>query len=157
MAKDAAADWVVFALAGQEYAVPVGAVVRVLAAAEVRPLPGAPDIVLGLLDLHGAVLPVVDLGQRLGRPPRAIGVDDQFLVVRTARRTLVLVVDLALGVVRLPIVDVSAALADAGRTFTGLVRLDGGLALVHDIEQFLGAQESHTLAQAEARLLEAAA
>ncbi len=152
MAKDTAAGWVVFALAGQDYAISVDAVERVLAAAEVRPLPGAPAIVLGLLDLHGEVLPVLDLQQRLGRPPRTLDVDDQFLVVRTPWRRLVLVIDEARGVVVLPAAE-AGVLAAAGATFGGLVRLDGGLVLVHDIEQFLDVRESHRLELA----LEAAA
>ncbi|MES2187543.1 MAG: chemotaxis protein CheW [Pseudomonadota bacterium] len=148
---DAAIGLVVFGMAGQGYAVRVGDVVRVLAAAELTPLPGAPPIVLGILDLHGEILPVLDLRQRLGHAARALGLDDSFLVVRTARRTVALVVDDIRSVVAASALQSSAALDPAGAghdLFTGVVRLDDGLVLIHDIEKFLRAHESAALEEA---------
>ena len=58
---------VVFGLGGQR---PAGVVERVVQAVEITPLPGAPDGMLGVIDVAGRVLPVFDLRQRLELPPR---------------------------------------------------------------------------------------
>ncbi len=75
----------------------------------------------------------------LRQPPRKVGVDDQFLVLSTARRPVVLVVDQTHGVIErapqavanLPPFGPSAA------PFASAVRCEDGLVLLHDAERFL--------------------
>lgn len=59
---------VVFAVGKQEYAVPIGTVREILAWMAPTPVPEAPPIVEGVVELRGEILPVVDLGKRFGRP-----------------------------------------------------------------------------------------
>ncbi len=124
-----------FTLDGQDFAVPLAQVLRVLPAAEVTPLPELPAPACGVIDLAGELLAVVDIRQ----PPRKVGVDDQFLVLSTARRPVVLVVDQTHGVIErapqavanLPPFGPSAA------PFASAVRCEDGLVLLHDAERFL--------------------
>ena len=60
--------WVGFRLAGQSYALDIRKVQEVLVAAEVEPVPGAPHAVLGVINLRGRIVTVVDLGLCLGFP-----------------------------------------------------------------------------------------
>lgn len=62
--------WVCFVLAGQPYALPIESVHEVLAEAEIEPVPGAAEQVMGLINRRGAVLTVVDLRRQLGLPGR---------------------------------------------------------------------------------------
>ena len=55
-------------LGEHQYGLPLASVERVLPMAAVLPLPGAGDSLLGMLNLHGNVLPVVDPHPRLGLP-----------------------------------------------------------------------------------------
>jgi len=64
------ARFVVCALAGQEYAIPADNVVEVFRFAAVMPLPDSPPWVLGVIDVRGRVVPVVDGRRRLGLPER---------------------------------------------------------------------------------------
>jgi len=89
---------VVFRLAEQQYALPLSAVERVLPMVAVSPLPQAPAIALGVINLHGQVVPVLDMRRCFGFPPRDYGLTAHLLVVRTTRRTLALPVDEVLGV-----------------------------------------------------------
>ncbi len=75
---------------GQTYALHLEAVDRIVRAVEVTPLPGAPVIVLGAIDVEGRVLPVLNLRRRLRLPEREIGPADQFLIARTERRAVAL-------------------------------------------------------------------
>src|SRR6266853_41985 len=79
---------VVFRLDEERYALRLDVVERIVQAAEVTPLPNAPTIVLGLIDLEGRVLPVLNVRRRFRLPEREIGPADQFLIARTERRTV---------------------------------------------------------------------
>ena len=64
------AQFVVCGLAGQEYAIPAESVREVFRFAAVMPLPDSPPWVLGVIDVRGRVVPVVDGRRRLGLPER---------------------------------------------------------------------------------------
>jgi len=63
------------------YALPLAAVLRVLPAARLSALPGSPDYVAGLLDLHGDPVPVIDLSRLAGSPAEAVRYDTRILLV----------------------------------------------------------------------------
>jgi chemotaxis-related protein WspB len=71
----------VFHIGRERYALPLTAVQRVLPVARLKALPGAPDYVPGLLDLHGEAVPVVDLSRLAGTPPSAVRYDTRILLV----------------------------------------------------------------------------
>ncbi len=65
----------------ESYALPIGNVREIAVAGEIAPLPGAPACVLGVLNLHGQVLPVIELSGLLGvahtdRPMRIVIAED---------------------------------------------------------------------------------
>lgn len=73
-----------FALGSERYAVRIDAVREILEVARMTPLPLMPGFVLGVMNLRGAVVPVVDLGARLGLP-----------AANVSRRSCVVIVDIA--------------------------------------------------------------
>lgn len=129
---------------------PLDAAVKVIPACEAIPLPGAPDMVVGAINLRGEVIAVLDLRRRLRLVPRDVGVDDHLLVVRSAGRTLALVVDEAEGVFEFPGDEFvqGDAIAEGWRPVPGVVRLSDGLLLIQDPERFLDASEGARLEQA---------
>lgn len=62
--------WVCFVVAGQNYGLPILKVMEVLRVVAVEPIPGAPSEVVGVINLRGQVLTVIDLRQRLGMSGR---------------------------------------------------------------------------------------
>lgn len=72
---------VVFTLDGQSFALDLGAVRRVVRAIEVTPLPNAPDIILGVINIRGELVSVIDLRHRFHMPTREIRPSDQFILV----------------------------------------------------------------------------
>src|SRR5450759_3745854 len=90
---------VLFHLDEQRYALHLPAVERVVRAVEVTPLPKAPEIVLGVINAHGQVIPVVDVRKRFRLPEREMELDDHIMIARTPKRLLALPVDLVEGVV----------------------------------------------------------
>jgi len=77
-----------FRLGRQLYALPLDHVERALRMVVVIPVPEAPTWVLGVIDLHGRVVPVVDLRQRFGQPPKEPDLDDRLLVVQVSKQTV---------------------------------------------------------------------
>lgn len=140
----------VFRLDEQRYALPLTAVARIVQAAEVTLLPKAPSIVLGAIDVEGCILPVLNVRQRLRLPERGISTSDHFLIARTARRTVVLVIDEAQDVIECsPTEFVGAAQIVPGlEQIRGVVKLSDGLVLIHDLEEFLSLNEERALDEA---------
>nr|MBI3611956.1 purine-binding chemotaxis protein CheW [Nitrospirota bacterium] len=145
---------VVFAIEGQRYALHLHTVERVFLMAEVAPLPKAPAIALGVISLHGTIIPVLDIHRRFGFPPRDYGPAVHLLVARTSRRTLALPVDEVLGVREVAVeaaVSTDAVLPGIGHV-AGIVALADGLLFIQDLEIFLSLEEEQRLSEAlEAR------
>src|SRR5271157_2301250 len=76
---------VVFTLDGLFYAVSLSVVSRVIRAVEITPLPKAPSIVLGVINLGGRIIPVVNIRKRFRLPERELELTDQLIVARASR------------------------------------------------------------------------
>ena len=141
---------VVFSLDEGRYGLDLEATERVLPALEVTPLPRAPAIVLGVINLHGRIIPVVDVRRRFGLPERSLSPQDRFVVTRAGGRTLALVVDAVAGVSHLQPADVVSAESVLGRLphVAGVARLPDGLVLLHDLATFLALDEALALERA---------
>jgi purine-binding chemotaxis protein CheW len=144
------ARWVVFCLDKGRYALPLAAVDRIVRAVHVTPMPRAPGIVLGAIDVQGRVLPVFNIRRRFGLPERTIDPADHFLIAHTARRTVVLVIDAAQGVIEhgATAVTEAANIAPDLEHIRGVIQLDDGLVLIHDLEHFLSPDEARDLDEA---------
>jgi purine-binding chemotaxis protein CheW len=90
---DTSASAILLRLDDGEYALPLGCVVEVVRMAALAPVPDAPGFVLGLLDLRGRVVPVVDLRRRLGLPAVEPGLSTTICVVEAGGRGFGLVAD----------------------------------------------------------------
>src|SRR5581483_10849013 len=93
-------DVLVVEVAGQRHAIPAADVEEILPAATVLPIPGAPAVIAGVLDVRGRCLPVVDGRAALGLASKPAEPTDHFVVVRTGRRVVALHVDRATGLAR---------------------------------------------------------
>lgn len=137
----------VFSIEGQQYALHVSVVQRVLPMVAVSPLPRAPEVALGVFNLEGEVIPVVDIRRRFGLPLRDYGPSARLLVVRTRRRTLALPADEALGVREVSAAAVTPSEAVMPRTqyVAGIVAVAGGLLFIQDLDAFLSLDEEQRL------------
>lgn len=144
------AQLVVFRLDERRYALPLTVVERVVRAVEVTPLPKAPAIVLGAINVQGRVLPVLNVRRRFLMPDREISPADWFLIAHTVRHSVALVVDESEGVLERPQADIVAStrIVQGLEHFPGVVRLDDELVLIHDLERFLSLNEARALDEA---------
>ena len=116
---------------------------------QVTPLPRAPAIVLGVVNVGGRVIPVLNLRRRFRLPERDFAFTDQLVIARTARRPVALVADEVAGVLEYSALQiVEARDIVPGVEYTeGVVKLADGLILIHDLDSFLSLEEEAALEQ----------
>lgn len=140
-------NFVVFLLDEKRYALYLSAVERVVHAVYITPLAKAPAIVLGIVSLHGRIVPVFDMRRRFQLPEREASLADQIIFARTGRRTVALWVDRVTGVIECDASDVTHAgsILPAMPYVRGVIQRDDGLVLVHDLDVFLSLDEEQAL------------
>lgn len=147
-AVSATVSLVGFVLGRDRYAVETARVIRVLRTVALAPLPGSPAIVAGVCDLHGELIPVMDVRRRFGLPPRPVALTDQLLVLRSRGRTLAFAVDAVEPAFVVAGSEITAAesLVAGLEHIRGIVRLpESGLVLVQDVDRFLSLEEAQAL------------
>lgn len=138
---------VVFSLDERVYALRLSTVSRIVPAVYIAPLPGAPEVILGVIDVGGEMAAVFDLRKRFQLPPKPLVPEDRIILARTARRPVALVVDAVHGVAEPAEQDVVAAkeIIPGLPYVEGVVTLPGGLAVIHHLDAFLGFEEAREL------------
>lgn len=132
----------VFHIGPDRYGLPLASIVRVLPLLQLKQLPLTPDYVAGLMDLHGAHVPVIDLSRLAGLAPTASQFDTRivvadYLLQDGSRRALGLLASRVRGIEELD----EGKLADSGvltAPFLGQVAsgADGTLQLM-ELQQLL--------------------
>ncbi len=141
---------VIFTLDTQRFALHLPAVVRVLPAMEITPLPNAPFAVAGLINLERTLLPVFNTRRRFGFSERDLDPGDSFIVAKTRNRTILLVVDDVAGVFDYPEARIvpQDTIPGINGPISGVVILDDGLVYIHDLDSFLSSEEEIHLDEA---------
>lgn len=92
---------VVFELCGERYAVESAVVREIRRLSGVTSLPGVPAFVMGIMNVRGEILSVVDLGMLLGLPPISFDDAARVVVLSGAGMTFGVAVHALRGTVRL--------------------------------------------------------
>lgn len=138
---------VVFTLDEPRCALHLSAVERVVRAVEVTPLPKAPEIVLGVINAQGQIIPVVDVRKRFRLPAREMSTDDRFIIARTSKRLVALAVDSVVGMRELAncdVVDAEQSLPFA-EYIQGAAKVADNIVLIYDLDKFLSLDEERML------------
>lgn len=137
---------VVFTLDEQRYGLRLSDVKRVVRAVEVTSLPSAPEIVLGVINVAGRVVPAVNIRKRFRLPEKEMDLDDR-LVIAAGKRTVALLVDSVPELVEVPAADVVRASNILPRMdyVQGVAKLEDGMILIHDLDKLLSLEEERAL------------
>ena len=92
-------DLACFETRGRVYGIDVLQIREIVRSRGMTPLPGAPGLIEGVIDLRGVVIPVVDLGRVLCAEPTASGADHRIAVLEVGDMVLGLRVDAAVDVI----------------------------------------------------------
>ena len=145
-----AREVLVFEVGSQRYALPTADVCELVRAVAITPVPGAPGVIEGVVDVRGRVLPVLDVRARFRLPAKALDPSDHFIVASAGPRGVILRVDRATHLALLDEASVQPpqTLGPGAAYVAGVARLEDGLVLIHDLTTFLSSAEADSLDEA---------
>lgn len=129
-----------FVCRAHRFALPLACVRRVIPSAQPAPLPGAPPIVCGMLNIAGEPLAILDFAHRLGEADGTVHASQRILLIDLGNDFAVgLLVDAALGVSARDGADLRAVPEQVSQPgiVSSIVRLDDGVCLIVDPGRFL--------------------
>lgn len=141
---------VVFTLDTQKFALYLSSVERVIPVVEITQLPKAPDIVTGIINVQGHIIPVVNIRKRFQLPMKETDLTDKLVISQTTRRTAAIIVDAVYGVIEYPEQKIitSENVLPGMEYIDGVVKSDDGMILIHDLDKFLSLDEEEALNKA---------
>jgi purine-binding chemotaxis protein CheW len=134
-------SFLLFSVGDVRYALDVAVVERIVFAAETTPLADAPETVLGLINIAGEIMPVINVRRRLGFPPRDMELENRFIVTRATGAPLALLVEAVEGVVKLPAQSISIGNRETPWTTAAAVGDGGGVVLIESLEALVSADD----------------
>jgi purine-binding chemotaxis protein CheW len=134
-----------FRLGGEEYGVDIMIVQEIILLGRITQVPEVPDHVLGVINLRGTVIPIINLRSRFGMPEQSTTDETRIVVINIAGRTVGMVVDGVNEVLRLSRDDISTtpqSLNEGGREYVqGLARLEDRLLILLDMSRLLQSRD----------------
>lgn len=139
-----------FNLEEQQLALHLAVVDRIVRMVEITPLPQSPDKVLGIINVHGKIIPVIDIRKIFGLTVRQIDLNDQLIIARTAKRKIALIVDLVKGLMQCSDNEVVEGnqIYPGVQYISGVAKTANGLLLINNIDEFLSLEDEEGLDEA---------
>jgi len=132
---------VTFRLADQTYGINVLQVQEVLRVSEISPVPGAPEYVLGIINLRGTVVTVIDARTRFGLPMVELTEANRIIIIESEEQIAGILVDSVAEVAELGVSEISPAPSVGNgrnsRYIEGVATRDGDLLVVVDLNKLL--------------------
>jgi len=132
-------QFVIFELAGQDYAIDIALVNEITEIKEITKMPKVETYIEGILNLRGNVIPVVNLKKILNITSENPG-NKQILVSSTDENLAGLMIDSAKDVKNVDedeIEPVSSVLQSGKNSYKGVINVDGNLVLILDVENIV--------------------
>ncbi len=141
-----------FRIGNETYGVRIAAVREIVRVPEITAVPSAPDLIEGVINLRGKIIPVMDLRKRFGQTDIQPDKKNRILVVELDNKLLGLIVNAASEVLKIPPSEIEApgsvfAEGESGYV-TGVGKLKGRLIILLDISKLLHRPEYKQLEEA---------
>lgn len=143
--NDPILQWVTFQLDGETYGMNVMQVQEVLRITEIAPVPGAPDYVLGIINLRGNVVTVVDTRRRFNLMSKEPDDLSRIIVAEVEGNVIGMLVDSVTEVVYLHQSEIDTAPNvnndDNSHFIQGVCNRDDNLLILIDVDKFLAQEQ----------------
>lgn len=143
-AEDPILQWVTYQLEDEFYGINVMQVQEVLRLTEIAPVPGAPSYVLGIINLRGSVVTVIDTRARFGLVTKEADESSRIIIVEVAGHVIGMLVDSVAEVVYLHQSDIDIApniSDDSSRFIQGVCNREKYLLILVDVNKLLNDDE----------------
>ena len=141
-----------FRIGNETYGVRIGSVREIVRIPEITSVPSAPDLIEGVINLRGKIIPVMDLRKRFGQTEIISDKKNRILVVELENKLIGLIVNAASEVLKIPPSEVDSpgsVFAEGESSYvTGVGKLKGRLIILLDIAKLLQRPEYKRLEEA---------
>ena len=138
-------QWVTFRLDNETYGINVMQVQEVLRYTEIAPVPGAPSYVLGIINLRGNVVTVIDTRQRFGLVTTEVTDNTRIVIIEAERQVVGILVDAVAEVVYLRQSEVETAPnvgnEESAKFIQGVCNKNDELLILVDLEKMMSDDE----------------
>ncbi|WMS87697.1 chemotaxis protein CheW [Pleionea litopenaei] len=138
-------QWVTFRLSSETYGINVMQVQEVLRYNEIAPVPGAPHYVLGIINLRGNVVTVIDTCQRFGLSPIEVTDSTRIVIIEANQQVIGILVDAVAEVVYLRASEIEIAPNvgndESAKFIQGVTHREGELLILVDLNKLLDEEE----------------
>lgn len=143
--NDPILQWVTFRLAEETYGINVMQVQEVLRVTEIAPVPGAPEYVMGIINLRGNVVTVLDTRKRFGLETSGMDDSTRIVIVESDNTVVGILVDSVAEVVELRRSEVemspNVGNEDSSKYIEGVTTCNDELLILVDINKLLSTDE----------------
>jgi purine-binding chemotaxis protein CheW len=147
-------QYLTFMLGGETFAIGILAIKEIIEYTTLTAVPMMPDCIRGVINLRGAVVPVMDLAARFGQSAREVTKRTCIVIVEVEsdgeRQDMGVVVDAVNAVLEIAAADVAAAPAFGARIrsdfIEGMGKVNGKFVILLDVHQVLSPSEIGALA-----------
>ncbi|MCF6337809.1 MAG: chemotaxis protein CheW [Gammaproteobacteria bacterium] len=137
--------WVTFRLENEKYGINVMQVQEVLRITEIAPVPGAPSYVLGIINLRGNVVTVIDTRSRFGLTSVETDDSSRVVIIESEEQVVGILVDSVAEVVDLQPSEIETApnvgTEESAKFIQGVASHDGELLILVDLNKLLSDEE----------------
>lgn len=145
VAEDEVLQWVTFKLENEIYGINVMQVQEVLRYTEIAPVPGAPNYVIGIINLRGNVVTVIDTRVRFGLMPSEVSENSRIVIIEAEKQVIGILVDGVAEVVYLRSSEIDMApnvgTDESAKFIQGVSNREGELLILVDLNKFLSDDE----------------
>ena len=148
---DAVLQWVTFKLDHETYGINVMQVQEVLRYTEIAPVPGAPYYVLGIINLRGNFVTVIDTRSRFGLQSAEVDDSTRIVIIEAEKQVIGILVDSVAEVVYLRRSEIDNApnvgTEESAKFIQGVSNRDNELLILVDLDKLLSDEEWAELTQ----------
>jgi purine-binding chemotaxis protein CheW len=143
---------VCFKVGSEEYGIEILKVQEILKLPKITKLPKSADFILGLIDLRGKVIPIIDLSLKFGISDQVSGQTKNLraIVVNINNKKVGLAIDAVSHVIKVDNKDIEPAppivKGISGRYIVGIAKVDKGFVIILDINQIFSHEELNAIA-----------
>ncbi len=149
-------QYLTFMLRGETYAISILRIKEIIQYGQLTVVPRMPDFILGVINLRGAVVPVIDLSARFGKPPTQIGRRNCIIIIEAElgiqSQNVGVVVDAVNAVLEIPATEIEPAPTFGTNIradfIDGMGKINGKFVIILNILQVLSMDDMAALATA---------
>ncbi len=146
---------VCFKIGNEEYGIEILKVQEILKMPQITVLPKAAGFILGVMDLRGKILPIIDLSKRFGIEAIGNSESARAIVVKIKGRELALAIDSVSHVVKVDTNDIEPpppiVKGISGKYIIGIAKVDDDFVVILDINQIFSPKELSALEVTQSR------